>query len=42
MNFGKTLAELRKQKNMTQEELAAQLGVTAAAVSKWENGVSQT
>ena len=38
MNFGKTLAELRKQKNMTQEELAAQLGVTAAAVSKWENG----
>ncbi len=37
MNFGKTVSELRKQKNVTQEEMAAQLGVTAAAVSKWEN-----
>ena len=42
MNFGKTILDLRKQKNVTQEELAAELGVTAAAVSKWENGVSQT
>ena len=38
MNFGKILSELRKQKNITQEALAAELGVTAAAVSKWENG----
>lgn len=38
MNLGKTILELRKQKNVTQEELAAELGVTAAAVSKWENG----
>ena len=38
MNFGKTILDLRKQKNITQEELAAELGVTAAAVSKWENG----
>lgn len=38
MNFGKTILELRKQKNATQDELAAELGVTAAAVSKWENG----
>lgn len=38
MNFGKTLLELRRKKNVTQEELAAELGVTAAAVSKWENG----
>lgn len=37
MNFGKTILELRKKKNVTQEELAAELGVTAAAVSKWEN-----
>lgn len=37
MNLGKTILELRKAKNVTQEELAAQLGVTAAAVSKWEN-----
>lgn len=38
MNFGKTISDLRKQKNVTQEEMAAELGVTAAAVSKWENG----
>lgn len=38
MNLGKTILELRKQKNVTQEDLAAELGVTAAAVSKWENG----
>lgn len=38
MNLGKTILELRKKKNVTQEELAAELGVTAAAVSKWEHG----
>lgn len=38
MNLGKTILELRKKKNATQEELAAELGVTAAAVSKWEHG----
>ena len=38
MNLGKTVLELRKKNNVTQEELAAELGVTAAAVSKWENG----
>ena len=37
MNLGNKLQELRKQKNVTQEELAAELGITAAAVSKWEN-----
>ena len=38
MNVGRKILELRKQKDITQEELAAELGVTAAAVSKWENG----
>ena len=38
MNIGKQIQELRKQKGIKQEELAAELGVTAAAVSKWENG----
>ena len=38
MNIGQKILELRKQKNIKQEELAAELGVTAAAVSKWENG----
>ena len=34
----KKFFDLRKKKNITQEELAADLGVTAAAVSKWEKG----
>ena len=38
MNIGKRILELRRRKNVTQEALAAELGVTAAAVSKWENG----
>jgi len=38
MNLGKTILELRKKKNIPQDKLAAELGVTAAAVSKWENG----
>lgn len=38
MNLGKNIFDLRKKKNITQEELAAELGVTAAAVSKWEKG----
>ena len=37
MNIGRNILELRKQKHITQEDLAAELGVTAAAVSKWEN-----
>lgn len=37
MDFGKKINELRKSKNVTQDEMAAELGVTAAAVSKWEN-----
>ena len=38
MNIGKNILELRKERNVKQEDLAAELGVTAAAVSKWENG----
>lgn len=38
MDLGKNIFELRKAKGVTQEELAAELGVTAAAVSKWEKG----
>ena len=38
MQIGKMILHLRRNRNVTQEELAAELGVTAAAVSKWENG----
>ena len=38
MELGKNIYELRKEKGVTQDELAAELGVTAAAVSKWEKG----
>ena len=35
---GALIAELRRQKNLTQKELAAQLGVTDKAISRWETG----
>ena len=38
--FGKRIHKLRKSRTMTQEELAARLGVSGQAVSKWENGTS--
>ena len=38
MELGKNICDLRRNRGVTQEELAAELGVTAAAVSKWEKG----
>ncbi len=38
--FGQKITECRKQRAMTQEQLAQELGITAQAVSKWENGLS--
>ena len=35
---GKIIQGLRKAKGITQEELAEVLGVSSAAISKWENG----
>ena len=40
MNIGNNIAVLRKKKGITQEELANELGVSAQAVSKWENNSS--
>lgn len=40
MKIGEIIRKYRKEKNLTQEEMANRLGVTAPAVNKWENGNS--
>lgn len=37
--IGKFVADRRKNRGMTQKQLAEQLGVSDKAVSKWETGV---
>lgn len=37
-NIGKLIASLRKEKELTQEQLAEVLGVNSRSVSRWENG----
>lgn len=38
--FGTKVSVCRQNKNMTQEEMAGRLGITAQALSKWERGIS--
>lgn len=38
IKIGKFIASCRKDKNLTQKELAEKLGITDRAISKWENG----
>lgn len=38
--LGEIIARLRKEKGMTQEDLARELNISYQAVSKWENGIS--
>lgn len=40
MNLGNKIRELRRSKNLTQEQLAVSLNISAQAVSKWEMGAS--
>lgn len=37
MSLGKVIRKYRKIRNLTQEEMAKRIGVTAPAVNKWEN-----
>lgn len=39
-DFGQTLRSLRKQKQMTQTQLGSRLGISKAAVCKYEQGVA--
>lgn len=40
IGIAKVIADKRHEKGITQEELAAYMGVTKASVSKWETGLS--
>ena len=40
IKIGKFIADCRKKKNITQEQLAEKLYITDRAVSKWERGLS--
>ncbi len=40
MKLGEKLARARKEKNITQEQLAASLGVSRQSISKWESDVA--
>ncbi len=39
-SMGNRISQLRKEKGITQEDMAEKLGVTPQAVSKWENDIS--
>ena len=40
IKIGKFIAECRKQKSLTQMQLAEKLGITDKAISKWERGIA--
>ena len=40
VDVGRKIAELRRMRNMTQLELADNMGISFQAVSNWERGVS--
>lgn len=41
MNIGKTINELRIEKNISQQQLAAEIGVSRRAITFWESGINE-
>lgn len=41
MNFAEKMIELRRQQNLSQQDLADRLGVSRQAISRWETGAVQ-
>ena len=42
VKIGSFIASLRREKGLTQQQLAENVGVSNKAVSKWEGGVSHS
>lgn len=42
MGFSDNLRQIRREQRLSQEDLAERLKVSRQAVSKWEQGVSQS
>ena len=40
--IGRFISQCRKEKSLTQEQLAQALGISNRSVSRWENGVSHS
>lgn len=41
MRFAEKMIELRRQQNLSQQDLADRLGVSRQAISRWETGATQ-
>lgn len=42
MDFSERLLTLRKEMDLTQEQLAEKMNVSRQSISKWESGVSHS
>ncbi len=40
--IGENIKRMRRERDLTQEEIAAHLGISFQSISKWERGVSQS
>ena len=40
IKIGKFILKCRKEKELTQDQLAEKLGVTSKSISRWENGIT--